>query len=245
MQRELHTLRSLQVPLLPLIPHGKRPRLKRWQDRVSPDMPIRPDENYGVCDPRIAFIDLDTPELADWWNRNMPDSPWKVWTPSGGMHAAYAGTADMRNAQRAGRGWDIRAGGKGFVVGPGSEVNGRLYRLFGEITLELPPADPGWWPRKVEPVEKPKTIIPSDIAGVRRLTRARAYAGRVRCVAGQRAHDTFYRLLCWIRDVPGCTRDEAESVIDEWNRTNCFDENGHPWPWTPREIDHKLSEVFK
>ena len=50
----------------------------------------------------------------------MPQTSWTVRTPGGWTHFYYRSVPDLRNAQKVERGWDVRAGGRGYVVGPGS-----------------------------------------------------------------------------------------------------------------------------
>src|SRR4051812_8774783 len=103
----LEQLRQNRLRLLPL--QGKVPIQKDWQHRASPDVPI--SGNYGILCDRITVIDTDSPALAQWWAENMPETPWRVRTPRGGEHFVYAAT-NLGNAQKAGKGWDIRSGGK-------------------------------------------------------------------------------------------------------------------------------------
>ena len=96
------------------------------------------EHNYGIVCDLVAVIDTDSAELTAWWEKNMPQTPWRVRTPRGGRHFYYRSVPGLRNAVKAHRGWDVRAGGRGYVVGAGSIVDGRTYELLGEETLDLP-----------------------------------------------------------------------------------------------------------
>jgi hypothetical protein len=83
------------------------------------------------------------------------DSTWTVATPSGGRHRYYqapkTGGPWRNTAGRAGWHIDTRAAG-GYVVAPGSVVDGRVYRLIDDT----PPARlPAWLAQLVAPPAPP------------------------------------------------------------------------------------------
>jgi hypothetical protein len=95
---------------------------------------------------------------------------WTVQTASGGRHLYYRAPkgAELRNtAGRAGWKIDTRAAG-GYVVAPGSLINGRLYVVVDDTApVELP----GWLARLLGPPAPPR----SSSAPTRQL-RERGYA---------------------------------------------------------------------
>jgi hypothetical protein len=135
-----------------------------------------------ACGPaRLVVVDLDTPNSGDTpppeWDRpgirrgtdvlaalcdqadeDYPADTWTVRTPSGGTHLYFnapPGGPELRNTQGSagGLGWlvDTRAAG-GYVVGPGSAVDGRPYT----ITCNTPPAPlPGWLTERLQPAPLP------------------------------------------------------------------------------------------
>ncbi len=149
--------------LFPLISGGKTPALTgNWQDAATRDSHVlerwfaRTNCNIAVaCEPSGIFaIDLDTAkagadgpahgieslrELAA--GRDLPRTL-TVATPSGGTHLYFRQPADgtlLRNtARRLGPLIDTRGIG-GYLVAPGSRIDGRAYRITDDVPLaELP-----------------------------------------------------------------------------------------------------------
>jgi Bifunctional DNA primase/polymerase, N-terminal len=189
---------------------------------------------YGIVCDDVAVIDTDTRELAAWWAENMPPTAWRVHTPHGGTHFYYRSVPNLRNAVKAHRGWDVRAGGRGYVVGAGSTVDGIVYKLVGRETLDLPPFDPAWLPvEAVEPATLPAVCFPPT-GKVRNL---RSYIRRIISIEGQRGSDTCFRVACVLRD-EGKTPDEALQYMLEWNQECAIP------PWTVKELLHKICDSY-
>ncbi|GAF99874.1 unnamed protein product [marine sediment metagenome] len=117
---------DLGLRILPL--NGKKP-LSHWKEEASLD--LVPTASYGIVCDKIAVADTDTREKAIWWYRNRIRTAVMIRTPGGGVHFYYAGSPDLPNGQYDK--WDLRAGGNGYVVGPGSVIKGKVYALIGEI----------------------------------------------------------------------------------------------------------------
>jgi hypothetical protein len=234
---------ALRVARLGLRIHPLRRKhaiLEDWPARASSDCDtIRSwlangEQNYGIVCDLVAVIDTDSAELTAWWEKNMPPTPWRVRTPRGGMHFYYLSVLGLRNAVKARRGWDVRAGGRGYVAGAGSLVDGKAYELLGEETLDLPPFDPAWLPTEgVQPVTLPAAVKPAR-AKIRNL---RSYIRRIVSIQGQRGSDACFRVACLLRD-EGKTPDEALEYMLEWNRQCAIP------PWTVKELIHKIRDSY-
>jgi hypothetical protein len=114
-----------------------------------------------------------------------------VVTPSGGQHLYFRlpPEADLRNtAGQLGRHIDTRASG-GYVVGPGSVINGRRYRL----SVDAPPLPiPGWLLTELllQPPMASPPVLPHSSAYVNTVLRGEAE--RVEQAApGTRNHTLF------------------------------------------------------
>jgi len=219
---------------------GKHATLEDWPARASSDCDTirgwlaNGQQNYGIVCDLVAVIDTDSPELTAWWDNNMPPTPWCVHTPRGGKHFYYLSVPGLRNAVKAHRGWDVRAGGRGYVAGAGSVVDGKAYELLGEETLDLPPFDPAWLPAEpVEPLALPSVAKPPR-AKIRDL---RAYIRRIVSVQGQRGSDAGFRVACVLRD-EGKTPDEALEYMLECNGQCAIP------PWTVKELTHKIRDSY-
>ena len=129
-----------------------RKNFKRWELRATRD-PLKiaewwkryPGSNIGVaCKPSVILVvDLDVPKgdreedgRQVFWelikkHRIRWESTRQVRTPSGGVHLYYKappGAFSRNSAGRLGPGVDTRAIG-GYVVGPGSVVDGGRYEV--------------------------------------------------------------------------------------------------------------------
>ncbi|KOX33790.1 hypothetical protein ADK67_05500 [Saccharothrix sp. NRRL B-16348] len=173
---------ALGWPVFPLVPGGKTPAVRDWEQRATTD----PDRirrcwdsgpyNIGLATGRagLVVVDLDTakpdkPEpdgfrhgsevlalLADDRGEELPTDTRAVSTVSGGLHLYFTAPTDAeyRNTiRRAGPLIDSRAGG-GYVVAVGSVVNGRGY----ELAHDVPPVPlPGWLATLLRPAPLPAT----------------------------------------------------------------------------------------
>ena len=232
---------NLGLRVHPLI--GKHPLLEDWPERATADHAILEEwlsyrgRNYGIVCEDIAVIDTDTEELSRWWVQHMPETPWRVATPRGGRHFYYRSVPGLRNAVKAHRGWDVRAGGRGYVVGAGSVVYGKRYELLGEVTLDLPPFDPAWLPAEPAvpaPVNMPVLVPPNRANRIRNL---QAYIRKIMSIQGQRGSDACFRVACILRD-EGKTPEEAMEYMLQWNESCAIP------PWSVPELVKKIRDAY-
>jgi hypothetical protein len=167
------------MPVFPLRPHTKVPAIERWPQRACTDPHairawwVRSAFNIGIATGSpsgIVVVDLDAAKapgqphgrqslaaLARDRGETIPRDTRTVVTPSGGLHLYFRlpPGLDLRNtAGHLGRHVDTRGTG-GYVVGPGSVINGRRYRL----TVNEPPLPiPGWLLNELLP--KPLVALP-------------------------------------------------------------------------------------
>jgi hypothetical protein len=233
---------ALQVAEMGLRVHplnGKRPIWEDWpsratSERAAVEQMMQPARNYGIVCDRVAVIDTDTAELAQWWQQHMPHTPWTVRTPRGGAHFYYRSVPGLRNATGVARGWDVRAGGRGYAVGFGSRGAGRRYELIGAATLDLPPFDRAWLP-VIRASPLPVTPAPARLRG--RIRDLRAYIRRIKSIQGSRGSDACFRVACILRDA-GLSPAESLDYLLEWNQ-GCADP-----PWSVTELEHKVRDAF-
>lgn len=136
-----------------LRPKEKVPLAKGWQDQATDDpeavarlWDARPQANIGVATGEgIVVVDVDRKDGKDGDEsiRLVAESTdlagYRVTTPSGGYHLYFHSEQPVRNRTSLLLGVDIRADG-GYVVGPGSEIDGKSYEL---VDGRIAPA-PGW-----------------------------------------------------------------------------------------------------
>lgn len=128
----------------PLIPNDKRPLLKKWQNEATTDeSTIRswwaqhPDANIGVATGRgLVVLDFDVRDggkglvaldLLD-ATYDFPDSA-RVTTASGGVHVYLSTDQPVAGSIKRIANYpdmDVKSDG-GYVVGPGSTIDGKEY----------------------------------------------------------------------------------------------------------------------
>lgn len=151
----LHLARTHGWPVFPLEANGKRPLtgsagvkdaepVEAW----SADA-LAPPGNIGLATGGgLVVVDLDRhDELADGvvsWeqlcsaNGGVPDT-YTVLTPSGGYHLYFHTLAEVRNsASKISPGVDVRGEG-GYVVAPGSAIDGASYRAVKDVPVAAAP----------------------------------------------------------------------------------------------------------
>jgi hypothetical protein len=208
--------------VFPLRPDGKVPAVRKdWEGRATSD-PRRIRQlfraaraNIGIaCGPsNLVVIDLDTAKSAASGARHGADTlralaagrdlpaTFTVTTPSGGKHLYYRppeGSALRNTAGRLGPLIDTRAAG-GYVVAPGSIINGAPYTITGDVPIA---PLPGWLlnellaPRQSAAVTATNTIRPARIGESAAAYAAAALQGetdRVRAAQPGTRNDTLNR----------------------------------------------------
>ena len=136
-------------PVFPLVPNGKEPAFgEDWTELSTTDETvirsmwsdpltrIERDYNIGVdCTGRVV-IDIDVKDGKDGYNEYAQltgDTAWGtlcVQTPTGGYHLYFEGD-DVGNAPIS-PGVDVRSH-HGYVVGPGSTIDGRRYEVVRDV----------------------------------------------------------------------------------------------------------------
>jgi hypothetical protein len=117
------------------------------------ETPPEPWNQQGVCDGQDVLA-----LIAEQAGQLMPVDTLTVITPRGGMHLYFAAPPgiELRNTEGdkgRGLGWkiDTRAHG-GYVVAPGSIVDGRTYELDVD---QIPAALPDWITQRLRPAPPP------------------------------------------------------------------------------------------
>jgi Bifunctional DNA primase/polymerase, N-terminal len=173
--------------VFPLRPQTKVPAVPRdWEGCATTDVDRierwwnRAPYNVGVATgpSRLLVVDLDVPkpsqvqtldgravfaELAHRAGSVVPIDTLTVVTASGGQHLFFrapAGSSLTNTASRLGTNIDTRACG-GYVVGAGSVVGGRLYRV---IRRAEPAAAPAWIVDALRPAQPSSLVLPSSVA---------------------------------------------------------------------------------
>ncbi len=205
-----------------------------------------PDANWGInaglsgllildsdaykpgCSEALAALDLDY---------GIP-ATLTVATPNGGTHQYYRG-AGASTVAKIGPGIDTRGAG-GYVVLPGSTINGRAYKVVNDVPIA---AAPEWLPRLCgKPAEK---ATDCDIAPACELdtpltvAAATAYAKEApEAVEGNGGDMMTLRVAMRMKDL-GVSRDTAFALLAEHYNPRCAPS------WDLDELQRKVANAYR
>jgi hypothetical protein len=156
-----------------------------------------------------------------------------VRTTTGGLHLYFAG--DGRNSQhKLGAGLDTRGDG-GYVVAPGSTIDGRTYEVLTDTAAAPLPVE------IVEAMRRPRVasstpLTELDTPGI--LAAARLWLDAQRpAIEGQGGDAHTYHVACELRD-RGVSEGAAFALLVE-----CWNERCLP-PWDGEELQAKVANAF-
>lgn len=182
-------------------------------------------------DEEILRLDLE--------GRELPET-YAVSTPTGGRHLYYVvPTAVRQGADVLARGVDIRSKG-GYVVAPGSVVEGKPYTAMHERPLAPAPE----WVIALCGAAKEKTaapVIPIDgIDQGKAAARAKAYLLNDAPLAleGDGGDQTTYQVACRVKDL-GVDAEAAEELLSEQWNPRC-----QP-PWSDEDLHTKVKNAYR
>lgn len=202
-----------------------------------------PDANIGIHCDGLLVIDVDVAKGGDdsfEYLRMSQDMPTTlvVSTPTGGRHVFYRlpeGHPGVPNSvEKLGKGLDVRAT-NGYVVGPGSEINGRLYTIKCDNPIVMAPE---WLVLKLGTiVPSLRTVAPVPDAHPSVFDCAAEWLAKQEpAVEGQGGDAHTYAVACGLRDL-GVSEPQAMQLMLKWN-------DGCSPPWTPTEIGVKCRNAY-
>lgn len=242
--------------VFPVKANSKIPALKDWPDKATDDRRrieswwnLDPDANIGIATGHgLLVVDADTKD-----NRPGGDSldmldmiglpaSYRVATPSGGTHVYLKIDGPQRN--RAGTipdypGIDIR-GDRGYVLGPGSTIDGRAYAVAHAETVTAAPA---WFletlgapPEHTPRSDQPLTELdqPQNIARAIEWLAERA----PEAIQGAGGDDTTYQVACRMREFALSQQVALDLMLEHWNETKASP------PWMPDDLEAKVGNAY-
>lgn len=249
--------------LFPVQHDSKLPAIEGWQNKATTDadqikrwwldpvLELDQDWNIGICTSRfncaesLLAIDID--------NKNGKDGSGEIiklelagyeiprtrthTTPTGGQHLLLRVREPVSNGVNVlAPGLDVRGLG-GYVVAPGSTIDGRRYD--GDDT-DLAPA-PEWLLNRLrsQPAASSSVVIPGEIDQDRAERRALDYLKSAPvAVEGDGGDHTTFAVAAKLKDL-GCDEDTAARLMFEsWND---FCEP----PWGMDELAAKVSNAYR
>lgn len=235
--------------VFPVIENGKIPAIGAWPQRATTDeaeirrmwtthdpvLGTTTTRNYniGIATQGLLVLDVDnkgdkrgSETLAELDVMNGVPDTFTVETPTGGLHLYYRPAEEVANsAGKVGHGLDVRGQG-GYVVAPGSTIDGKAYKVQKAAQLADAPfwleAEAGKAPRRDPKLRQVIDILDMQPA-VDRATRMLLDApAAVEGAGGD--HHTF-RVACAVKDVGVSELTALQLMAEHWN-PRC----APPWP---------------
>lgn len=244
--------------VFPCIENGKIPAVGGWQQKATTDEakiramwtekdPVLGDRvrsyNVGVSTEGLLVLDVDNKNgkkgdaaLDELDVFHGVPKTFEVKTPTGGRHLYFAPENDVANsAGRLGLGLDVRGNG-GYVVGPGSTIDGKMY----EGNLRAIAHAPKWLEeaagRPAPRSDKGKVVEMLDTQGA--VARAKNFLETAEpATEGQGGDAHTYRIAASVKDL-GVSELTALELMDEvWN-PRCSP------PWDFEHLATKVSNAY-
>lgn len=255
-------LAAIGYHVFPLVPGGKLPTIKDWPNLATTNPETiekwwtNHNFNIGIATGHGMFvIDLDVKRGADGpenfdnldplEEENRKARVW-VGTPTKGHHLYYRSDAIAKNSASAlAPGVDVR-GHHGYVVGPGSIVNGKMYVNRLPPLKDLPPA-PAWLiPLVTKGKTKSKTaganhsgqplILLDATSAIRRAVEYLTSTAPL-AIEGNGGDATTYKVAARLKDLGLSPAKALELLLEHWN------DKCQP-PWHPSDLATKLENAF-
>jgi hypothetical protein len=245
------------LDIFPVESNGKKPAVDGWQGiaKRGDDKPWANgvDHNIGVaCGGRLVIIDIDMKNGVDGeatWaalmdEHNIEESPFQVKTPSEGRHIYYLvpdGETVNNSVGKLGPGVDVRGRG-GYVVGPGSIIDGKAYKVIttGQEIIKAGPELMALLGRGRSRADD-ADVLPTGLELDRpeNVQRARDYLaeGAEVAVEGAGGDQTTFSVAARVREM-GIARETCTDLMAEvWN-DRCSP------PWSADDLERKVQNAY-
>ena len=244
-------------PVFPLGPNSKLPLEEGWQEWATTDpMKIQRkwtdpvsgwplEYNFGVLPVGLVIADLDEKDgrngVKNWMELGFDFDTFTVRTPSNGYHLYYTCRATANTVGQVGKigdtpsGIDTRGPG-GYVVGPGSVIDGVAYRVEIDMAVVPVPAALLDWleaPRERSADRTPAAELDTEanIAAVTEYLRAVPPA-----VEGQGGDHHTFVICCGVLERGVSVAVGLELLLNHWN-DRCSP------PWDPEALQVKVENA--
>lgn len=201
------------------------------------------DYNIGIATGSIFVIDIDTKNgklgLENARALELDFDTYTVETPSGGLHLYYADEGLATSAGKLAPGIDTRGAG-GFVVAPGSFINGTPYRVVKNTELRL--ADT-WVKSAVGEGSRASREKAGEALGPDDETSAHTASLWLQnaappAIEGENGDLTTYQVCARVREY-GLSEETALYIINEYWNDRC-----EP-PWDYEDLAKKVHNAYK
>jgi hypothetical protein len=210
--------------VFPCAENGKRPVWEGWPEWASADeATVRGwwgarHYNVGILTDDMVVVDIDTKPgkdgMASWMSLHGGFDTLTVRTPSGGYHLYYTGANVAINQGALGPGLDVRSY-HGYVLGPGSQIDGKTYAV--EIAAPKAQVPAAVLARCKPPGQKAanaqQSLVEADDPRAIALA-TQAVMSHAGATAGELSQ-AAYQLACRVRDY-GISEGVCQVIMAPW-----------------------------
>jgi Bifunctional DNA primase/polymerase, N-terminal/AAA domain/Primase C terminal 1 (PriCT-1) len=243
---DLAERRGLRV--FPCVPGGKEPAIAGWQlfattspKQITAWWEQNPEYNIGVLGDNLCVVDIDVKNngpknFEDYLayhaslDEKLPPT-FRVKTQSGGTHLYFRTPLEMHKGKwrpvrirnsgsKIARGVDIKAY-HGYVVGPGSMINGNEYVVIDDVPIET---SPDWFvaeakKSRVRSTDAGKRVSPETDAAIEAATKY--IEDRAPEAEEGSRNNTAFIVAATLYDY-GVEEPTCRELMYDWNEAKCF-----------------------
>ena len=234
-------------------PNKKTPVATGWQKEAASDAtPWSNGQDYNIgiaCEDSFGIIDIDMKNDVDGeanWKalcdeHDIADSPFQSKTPAKGRHVIYKmpkGVSLSNSTSKIAEGVDVRGLG-GYVVAPGSEIDGIMYDVLakGADIIEMPKALIDLC-QKSRVRDEDYSVPVGELDTPDNVARAEAYLKVAReAVEGAGGDGTAFAVSARVREMAISEPKCLDIMMGDWN-DRCVP------PWTGEELAVKVRNAY-
>jgi hypothetical protein len=241
--------------VFPVTMDGKTPAIEDFEHTSSTDpakadlfwwcsvLDIAQEYNIGISTAGLLVLDVDNKDGKDGnsslleleMQGNEFPATYTQFTPNGGMHLVYRSKEHIGNsASRLGDGLDVRGGG-GFILGAGSEIDGKAYVGTTDKVADAPQ----WLVDLCKKAPKSTATAPDFVDAEQAARRAISYLKEAPVAQeGNGGNHMAYTVAAKVKDL-GVDQLMCEALLaDHWN------ERCEP-PWDLDELSTIVDHVYR
>ena len=252
--KPIYALDAFAKFAFPIHANSKEPATKNGH--LDAPQPVADGQNYGISLDRSDLIVLDVDdknhidghESLDEVGHTIPDT-FSVCTPSGGKHYYFRRPATHTACRSIGPLLNIDVLSRGYVVGPGSEIDGRPY----EVENDLPIADAPEWLLRLNAPKSQEFAACDKMHDLDPATEKPATAEQVKAyleqsapiaTQGRSGHNTLLEVVDSLYWGFKLDPSDCEKALWQWYNPRCSP------PWDPsgndrKDFAHKIRQVAK
>lgn len=201
------------------------------------------DYNVAVRTNELIVLDVDCHGKVDGFDAlaEMPPIPetFRVRTPSGGLHIYFRAEGGQYSQHDLATGINVRAT-NGYVVGPGSEIDGKAYVVESDAPIAAPPA---WLIERMQALAEKdhnagQVIGELDTPAAIESATAWLESAAPLAIEGEGGDNTTYRVACMVLDRGVAPETALDLMLAHWN------ERCEP-PWEPEDLQAKVDSAAR